>query len=505
MHSQLAFDELRENLASKEWRLNNLYWFKDEAGFAHKFKLNWCQEKLLADSHGFDIVLKARQLGVTTYYCLNFLDDCLFNSNITAVLIADDLKDAKKILADKVRFAYDRLPLEIRERRQLLTDSTEMLKFSNGSSYSITTSARSGTVQRLHITEFGKICRKEPAKADEIIAGSLNTVHSGQQIVIESTAEGQDGHFYNLCQKAQRIQRLGLDLTPLDFKFHFFSWVKEKKYQLKGKLELTPELVTYFKELQEEQGIILTDAQKLWYSKKAETLQELTKQEFPATPEEAFEKAIIGAYFAKQIAQVEKERRILPIQYDESLPVYTFWDIGMNDTTAIWFVQKRGFDFLVIDYYENSDLPLPHYLNTLTEKKYKYGKHFLPHDIVKRSFYDGKDGLEVAKDHGFKFEQVERPQSKIACIDKARNIFKRCFFNNKACESGLTRLRNYRKGWNERLGCFTDQPLHDINSNGADAFQTFALSSDKLAGIGSYDVATLQARIKKNQQTNHIL
>ena len=82
------------------------------------------------------------------------------------------------------------------------------MRFSNGSSYSVTTSARSGTVQRLHITEFGKICRKSPDKAEEIMSGSLNTVHQGQQIVIESTAQGASGHFFNLCSVAERKMRM---------------------------------------------------------------------------------------------------------------------------------------------------------------------------------------------------------------------------------------------------------------------------------------------------------
>ncbi|NBN88650.1 MAG: terminase, partial [Proteobacteria bacterium] len=181
--------KLAELLSNKAWRMSNLYYCKDENGKEFKFICNEAQSELINETHPLNIILKARQLGITTFYCINFLDDCLFNSNITAVLIGDDLEDAKKLLRDKVRYAYDRLPSEIKEHRKLLTDSTEIMRFSNGSSYSVTTSARSGTVQRLHITEFGKICRKSPEKAEEIMSGSLNTVHQGQQIVIESTAQ----------------------------------------------------------------------------------------------------------------------------------------------------------------------------------------------------------------------------------------------------------------------------------------------------------------------------
>jgi len=478
-HNSEALKTLAQNLASKEWRLSNLYFCKDENGREFQFKPNACQLKLVNETHPLNIVLKARQLGITTYYCINFLDDCLFNSNITAVLIGDDLEDAKKLLRDKAKFAYERLPAEIRELRKLISDSTEIMRFSNGSSYAVTTSARSGTVQRLHITEFGKICRKSPDKAEEIISGSLNTVHIGQQIVIESTAQGASGDFFNLCTVAMRKQRLGEELSAMEWKFHFLGWQEDKKYQLAGELKLNQLQADYFDELHKI-GIKLTNAQKLWYVKKEETQGDLMKQEFPCTPEEAFQKAIIGAYWSKELIAAEKDRRIGRIGVDGSLPVHTAWDLGINDTTCIWFFQKRGFDFTLIDFYEMSEEPLPHYFKIIKEKNYFYGKHFAPHDIAKRSYYDGKDGVEVARSLGYQFEKIERPQNKMDSINEARLILPRCWFDARKCEQGLTRLREYKKAWNDKLGCFHDRPVHDINSNGADAFQTFALAASRL-------------------------
>jgi hypothetical protein len=165
---------------------------------------------------------------------------------------------------------------------------------------------------------------------------------------------------------------------------------------------------------------------------------------------------------------------------DGSLPVHTAWDLGINDTTCIWFFQKRGFDFTLIDFYEMSEEPLPHYFKIIKEKNYLYGKHFAPHDIAKRSYYDGKDGVEVARGLGYQFEKIERPQNKMDSINEARLILPRCWFDARKCEQGLTRLREYKKAWNDKLGCFHDRPVHDINSNGADAFQTFALAASRL-------------------------
>jgi hypothetical protein len=478
-HNSEALKTLAHNLAQKSWRMSNLYYCKDENGKEFKFICNEAQSELIDETHSLNIILKARQLGITTFYCINFLDDCLFNSNITAVLIGDDLEDAKKLLRDKVRYAYDRLPTEIKEHRSLLTDSTEIMRFSNGSSYSVTTSARSGTVQRLHITEFGKICRKSPEKAEEIMSGSLNTVHQGQQIVIESTAQGASGHFFNLCTVAERRMRMKEELTALDWKFHFFGWWKDRKYQMTSDYYFSNKQDDYFLGLEDE-GIKLTRQQQTWYCKKEETQGDLMKQEFPSNSKEAFQKAIVGAYWSKELMKAEQDGRIGRVGIDQHLPVNTAWDLGINDTTCIWFFQKKGFDFMLVDYYEMSEEPLPHYFKILKDKNYNYGNHFAPHDISRRSYYDGKDGLEIAKNFGFRFEKITRAQSKIDSINEARTILSRCWFDQKKCEAGINRLREYRKKFNDKLGCFMDQPLHDINSNGADAFQTFAASVHRL-------------------------
>ena len=116
-------------------------------------------------------------------------------------------------------------------------------------------------------------------------------------------------------------------------------------------------------------------------------------------------------------------------------------------------------------------------MEILSKKGYFYNRHFLPHDIVQRSWHDGRDGLEAARSLGYEFTKIEKPKLKQFSINEARLIFNRCFFDNQACQLGLKRLSNYRKEWNDRLGCFNDKPRHDINSNGADAFQTFALAT----------------------------
>ncbi len=91
---------------------------------------------------------------------------------------------------------------------------------------------RSGTLQYLHVSEYGQLCAKFPDKAREVRTGALNTVQAGQIVFIESTAEGREGHFYDLCEEAQAKQRMGTKLTPLDFKFNFFPWFKCPDYAI---------------------------------------------------------------------------------------------------------------------------------------------------------------------------------------------------------------------------------------------------------------------------------
>lgn len=224
--------ELISCLQDRYWRINNLYSIKTAKGIKIPFKLNWAQEDFFWNMHYFNLVLKARQLGFTTMLAIYFLDACLWNSNTNAAIIADLAKNSKEIFIDKVKFAYDNLNPVIKSLVQAYRDSATEMRFSNGSVFRVSTSLRSGTVQLLHISEFGKICRESPQKAQEIIAGALNTVHAGQFITIESTAEGRDGHYYNMVKSAQDRQDKGIKPGILDFKLFFYPWWKEPSYRL---------------------------------------------------------------------------------------------------------------------------------------------------------------------------------------------------------------------------------------------------------------------------------
>lgn len=461
-------------LANPKWRLNNLYNIVDKQGIKTIFKLNWAQEELFASQWYCNLILKSRQLGISTYVCLLFLDRCLFNSNVSAGIIAHTLEDAQQMFR-RVKFAYDSLPEEFKTLITADNDTSQMLKFSNGSSLRVGTSLRSSTFQYLHISEFGKICAKYPDKAREIITGALNTIASGQYVFIESTAEGREGYFYDMCKASQALKHADKGLTPLDFKFFFFPWWRHKEYVLNESVNIPNDLMEYFKGLYEANKINLTASQMAWYSKKYQTQQEDMKREYPSTPEESFLTSNEGLYYGKQIVKARSEKRIGRVPYDEALPVYVALDIGFNDSTAIWWYQVFGAEVRLIDYLEGSGEPLTYYIKVFKEKPYMVEKYFVPHDANSHEFSSGLTRTQVARNLGIEFTTVAKISVQEG-IDSVRNLLNRCYFNEVTCEKGIRSLECYKKEWDDSHGCWRNNPRHDFASHGADAFRYLSLS-----------------------------
>ncbi|MBB4224920.1 hypothetical protein [Variovorax guangxiensis] len=148
-------------------------------------------------------------------------------------MIAQDRETAEAIFRDKVVFAYDHLPEELRERFPLAKASTKELLFGhNNSSIRVATSVRGGTIHRLHVSDFGKICAKFPAKANEVVTGSIPAVPLSGILVIESTTEGWEGEFYDMCQRAQALVAGKAKLTASQYRFHSYAWWQDPAYSM---------------------------------------------------------------------------------------------------------------------------------------------------------------------------------------------------------------------------------------------------------------------------------
>lgn len=443
--------------------------------------MNEAQEALYDTMHYQNIILKARQRGFTTFIQILMLDACLFDPNTNAGVIAHNREDAEDFFNKKIKYAYDRLPSELLAAVPATQDSARHLSFANGSSIRVGTSLRSGTYHYLHVSEFGKLCARFPDKAKEVVTGTLNTVHAGCFLFIESTAEGREGYFFRFCQKARAMLDAGRKLTELDMKFHFFPWWGDDGYVLNPEnVPIAADLVQYFNDLKAGHGIELTDAQRAWYAVKISTQEDDMKREFPSTPDEAFEASIEGAYYGKLIQRARKEGRICSIPFEPTLPVNTFWDLGINDSMTIWLHQRVGLENRFIGYYENSGEGIAHYAAWL--KKWAngldatFGEHFMPHDVVVKELGTGKPRKEVAEGLGIKpIVVVPRTDNVNEDIQATRTILSSCWFDESTTARGISHLENYRKEWDDKLGVFKKKPLHNEHSHGADAFRTFAV------------------------------
>jgi hypothetical protein len=446
--------------------------------------LNWAQEELFRNSDYCNIILKARQLGISTYICMSFLDICLFNSDVSAGIICHTREDAE-FMFKRIKLAYDLIPEEIKAFRSATVDSARELVFNNGSSLRVGTSMRGSTLQYLHISEFGKICAHYPEKAREVMTGSLNTLSAGQYCFIESTSEGREGYFYDMCREAQAMQDSGKKLSKLDYKFFFFPWWKDETYTLDEPVTICKETEDYFTSLSEK-GITLTDPQKYWYIKKEQTQLDDMKREYPSTSDESFETAITGAYYCKQLSLARMQGRISEVYYGEDLPVHTCWDMGYADDTAIWLFQLEGKEIHLLEYIEGSNEPLTYYLKILKQKNYVYGTHLVPHDAGHHEYGSGLTRIETARKNGFTFSLV-RNISVEEGIDAVRYLFPRMWFDEKKCEKGIAHLDNYKRTWNNQQGCWGSKPQHNDASHCADSLRTLACGFDLLVDTGVTD------------------
>lgn len=181
-----------------------------------------------------------------------------------------------------------------------------------------------------------------------------------------------------------------------------------------------------------------------------------------------------GAIYGKQLKKAREDNRIMSIPVDPIIEVETFWDLGRNDQTAIWFMQRIGGESRFIDYYENRLVGLDHYIQVLKEKAYNYGTHYLPHDVEVVELQTNKSRREMLEAGGIKpIHVVPRVASLNDGIEMTRRAFGGCYFDEQRCEEGLDALANYQYVFDEKYGTYRQSPVHNWASNGADAFRQF--------------------------------
>ena len=203
----------------------------------------------------------------------------------------------------------------------------------------------------------------------------------------------------------------------------------------------------------------------------------------------SFEGATFGAYFAKQMREAKEGNRIGLVPHQTGIEVDTFWDLGVDDSMSIWFVQPIGKGFHVIDYYENTGYGMEHYADVLKKKPYLYADHGMPHDAGGRVQSPGiiaKTPQELAEDAGIKPVSImQRPRNMDLIIKvqipAMRKMIGLCWFDKEKCRQGLMCLENYRSEYDEEKKVLGGRPAHDWSSHGADAFRTFAVGYQERA------------------------
>lgn len=188
-----------------------------------------------------------------------------------------------------------------------------------------------------------------------------------------------------------------------------------------------------------------------------------------------YKTVVEGAYYADLMSAANASGRICSVPYDPSVPVNTFWDLGMSDQTSIWFHQQVGREHRFIDYYANHGEGFAHYAKVLKELPYIYGNHHLPHDAEVRELTTGKHRREVLESLGVKpIEVVPRIGHLNEGIEMVRQVLPMCWFDEDKTAQGVKCLRSYRQEYDDAKMTFKPRPLHDWASHGADAFRQFA-------------------------------
>ncbi len=471
---------------SLEWRLDHLYKVTDKDGKLVQFVMNDDQRRFIRNIWTRNIILKARQRGFSTLMQVLALDHALFNKFANCVVIADTLPNAGKLFG-KVELAFKQLPDAIKAAFPVKAQtSRSLIEFEHGSTISVSTSSRGGTVQLLHVSELGKISRKYPQRAAEIVSGAFESVSMDSIIVVESTAEGAAGEFWDLCEPAIKRWESGEAETALDWRLFFSSWFSDPAYRLSDEdtavVAISNDKKKYFDGLEATLSVKIDRNQRAWYIKKEETQKRKMKAEYPSTPYEAFEQAIEGAVFGDEMTSIRETGRITTVPLDVNYPVNTFWDFGLGRRNPIWLHQRIGLQNRWVKYFDDFGKGLGWWWRTLEDWRrehgeFQWGTHYLPHDadteILGESVTTKRRILVAA---GMRNEfVVPRVAIKSTGIDLMRSALPTDnWFDRVECAEGIKCLDGYQYEWNEKMGIWSRTPLGNWASHGADAWMQYA-------------------------------
>lgn len=217
--------------------------------------------------------------------------------------------------------------------------------------------------------------------------------------------------------------------------------------------------------------------------RKAGMSQEMIDQEFKCS----FDAPLVGSYYGKQMAALDRDKRMTKVPWEPTIAVHTAWDLGIDDEMVVWFIQEVHHETRIIDHIKVSGESLIGVIRMMRGQvegyermgDYLYGKHFGPHDIEVREMTSGKSRMQTAKEHGIKFTVVERHEVEDG-IDAVRQFLPGCWFDEEKCDRGIQALKSYRREFDEKNKTFLSTPLHDWASHDADALRIYVMGRKRV-------------------------
>jgi hypothetical protein len=326
--SETNNDITPKQIASKSWRMNNLYWITDKQSVLTLFRPNLAQLHFLKNKSYYNIICKSRQLGFTTLATVDMLDNVLFRTNFHALLISYDDDSAKDLFQKKVQFAWEHLPEPLKAKYKVDSSRANLLRLDHGeanySDFKIDNTGRSGTYNQVHVSEFASICANFPEKVDKIIRGTFPCVHPPYgQITIESTSEGPSGEFYEMFQEAYALPA-NHEYRPKEFKAFFYNWQWDVT-ALSQIQNPDSELPKEFLDLQTRHNELarnnpqlyqpLSDIQITYYYYLWLGMKKSWKKlflEYPLTPEDAFKSTSRNIFDVEHLSVLKAKAKGLP-------------------------------------------------------------------------------------------------------------------------------------------------------------------------------------------------
>jgi len=493
----------RRYLANKLWRLNHCYTITDKDGKAVQFKLKYAQHVVYARSrqHPRVIVLKSRQQGISTLWLVSYFDDAVFCPLLKIGMMAQGVDEASTLL-ERSKFLWDYLSPDVKAfvNVTLDKDNAKEFSFSNGSQIIIRVSFRSTTLQRLHVSEMGKIANAQPIRAKEVKTGTLQALARGNTGIIESTAEGMN-MFQQMWDDSEVALHSGT-MSAKDFYPVFLSWVEDPDCNEVVSQPRDKEAENYFKKLEEEYtkykhtidpdypGLKLTDTQKNFWIVQRRELGGDIYQEYPGTPEEAFTASKDGTYWRRQFMEdVVQRGYVAENLHDPFLPTDVYIDIGVEDYGVLVFKQWHNGWYRIVDEYFNQGYDMAHYMEEAMGRGYNVRSLKFPHDINVREYSGGNSGgggrarsrydiaLEkVQKEKWDVLIEVVAKDSIANGIEAVRRIIPKLIIDRR-CEYITKCFQRYTKEWDEKLQAWKKTEVHDQWSHGAACLRYVAIDS----------------------------